>query len=129
MKLALDEARAELVSRETEGAKEAVLSYRVLSQHELRREDTMELVSLVEIELETGRMHQIRLQFGSRGSPILGDILYGSNWKWMQREPGERESPIALHAGKIEFHNPQNAERISIVAPLPKGWPELNGQP
>ena len=124
-----DEARAEIVSRETEGAKEAVLSYRVLSQHELRREDTMELVSLVEIELETGRMHQIRLQFGSRGSPILGDILYGSNWKWMQSEPGERESPIALHAGKIEFHNPQNAERISIVAPLPKGWPELDGQP
>ncbi len=124
-----DEARAELVSRETEGAKEAILSYRVLSQHELRRDDTMKRVSLVEIELETGRMHQIRLQFGSRGLPILGDLLYGSDWKWMESEPGGRDSPIALHAGKIEFNNPQNAERVSMVAPLPKGWPELHVQP
>jgi 23S rRNA pseudouridine1911/1915/1917 synthase len=124
-----EEARAEIVSRETEGAKEAILSYRVVSQHELRRDDTMERVSLVEIELETGRMHQIRLQFGSRGLPILGDVLYGSHWKWMESEPGQRESPIALHAGKIEFHNPQNAEGVSMVAPLPKGWPEPQAQP
>ena len=82
------------------------------------------LISLVEIELETGRMHQIRLQFASRGYPILGDALYGSNASWLGSTPGERESPIALHAREIEFRHPQNAECISVVAPYPAGWPE-----
>ena len=118
-----DEPRAELVSSEIEGAKEAILNYRVLAHHELANGGSVERVSLVEIELETGRMHQIRLQFASRGFPILGDVLYGSKTTWLQCIPGLRESPIALHAGRIEFRNPQNGESVSIEASLPSGWP------
>ena len=81
--------------------------------------------SLVEIELETGRMHQIRLQFASRGYPILGDVLYGSCIEWLGSTPGDRESPIALHARKIEFRDPKNAEMISVEAPYPLGWPQI----
>jgi 23S rRNA pseudouridine1911/1915/1917 synthase len=116
-----NEARAELVLPTEEGAKEAVLRFHVVGQHLL---DDHKPVSLVEIELETGRMHQIRLQFASHGHPILGDILYGSEIEWLGSIPGERESPIALHARRIEFRHPQNAELVSVVAPYPSGWPK-----
>jgi 23S rRNA pseudouridine1911/1915/1917 synthase len=72
-----DEARTEIAEPNSPGAKEARLSYRVLSQSDGTR--------LVEIELLTGRMHQIRAQFASRGCPVVGDDKYGaapwSTWK------------------------------------------------
>ena len=114
-----DEARAELVQESDLDAKQAVLRFHVVDQVVLGELP----VSLVEIELETGRMHQIRLQFASHGYAILGDILYGSVVQWLGAVPGERESPIALHARKIEFRHPQNAELVSVIAPYPAGWP------
>ena len=114
-----DEPRAELALETDVDAKQAVLRFHVVSQHDLSNRP----VSLVEIELETGRMHQIRLQFAAHGFPILGDLLYGSTVEWLGAIPGERESPIALHARKIEFRNPQNAELVSAIAPYPVGWP------
>ena len=117
-----NEARAEMVPATEEGAKEAVLRFKVVGQPILVDQT---LVNLVEIELETGRMHQIRLQFAAHGYPILGDVLYGSEVEWLGISPGERESPIALHARKIEFRHPQNAEFISVVGPYPIGWPPL----
>ena len=116
-----NEARAELVTANEEGAKEAILRFQVVGQHFLEGQMP---VSLVEIELETGRMHQIRLQFASHGHPILGDFMYGSELEWLGSIPGERESPIALHARKIEFRHPQNAELVSVIAPYPSGWPK-----
>ncbi len=120
MRKVTNEPRAELTSAVDEGAKEAVLTFRVIGTCVL---NSGQLASLVEIELETGRMHQIRLQFASRGHPIIGDVLYGSGLDWLGTIPGERESPIALHAKKIEFRHPQNAECISVEAPYPTGWP------
>ena len=117
-----NEARAELVSADESGAKEAILRFHVVGQHLLEGQMP---VSMVEIELETGRMHQIRLQFASHGHPILGDLMYGSELEWLGSIPGERESPIALHARKIEFRHPQNAELVSVVASYPSGWPSL----
>ena len=114
-----DEARAELASETDDGAKEAVLHFRPLAPCWIHGEPT---ASLVEIELETGRMHQIRLQFASHGFPILGDSLYGSEVEWQDCRSGQRESPIALHARSIEFRNPQNAEGICVEAPYPNGW-------
>ena len=117
-----NEARAEMVSATEVGAKEAILRFNIVGQHILVDQTQ---VSLVEIELETGRMHQIRLQFAAHGHPILGDVLYGSKFECLGSIPGERESPISLHAKKIEFRHPQNAEFISVVAPYPSGWPSL----
>ena len=116
-----NEARAELVSANEAGAKEAILRFHVVGQHLL---ESQMPVSMVEIELETGRMHQIRLQFASHGHPILGDLLYGSELEWLGSIAGERESPIALHARKIEFRHPQNAELVSVIASYPSGWPK-----
>jgi len=115
-----NEAKAEIVTPETESAKEAILAFRVIGDSEMTLHGVRIRVSTVEIELETGRMHQIRLQFATHGFPILGDSLYGSPFRWMEAEPGERESPIALHALSIEFRNPQNAEHVKVVVQPPQ---------
>lgn len=69
---------------------------------------------LVEIDLLTGRKHQIRIQFASRGLPILGDRKYGS------RAPFP--AGIALHARRLVIDHPTRREPVEIVAPLPPAW-------
>jgi 23S rRNA pseudouridine1911/1915/1917 synthase len=112
-----NEPRAEIVSASAEDAREAILQFRVLSSTTHRVDHQEWPTSLVEIELETGRMHQIRLQFASRGFPILGDSLYSSSIPFVELDPHAREQPIALHAYQIEFRNPQNAERVTQIVP------------
>jgi len=125
-----DEPKAELVPESSDGAKEAVLRFHVRTQTTINTVVSDQIVSIpvtiVDVVLETGRMHQIRIQFASRSYPILGDSLYGSEIPWLQSELGVRESPIALHAGKIEFYNPQNAEKVTAAAPMPNGWPSVS---
>ena len=85
-------------------AKEAVLSYRVLTRGEH--------YSLLEIQLETGRHHQIRCQLAAIGCPVKGDLKYGAR----------RSNPdggICLHARAIEFEHPVSHQHISITAPVP----------
>jgi 23S rRNA pseudouridine1911/1915/1917 synthase len=95
------------------GAQEARLSYRML------RPAGEGL--LVEVRPETGRKHQIRLQFAARGYPIVGDKKYGSR----------RPFPIgiALHAHELAFDHPTTKRRISLIAPVPATWGRfgLNG--
>jgi 23S rRNA pseudouridine1911/1915/1917 synthase len=69
---------------------------------------------LVEIELETGRKHQIRAQLAARGLPILGDRKYGS------REPFD--GGIALHSRLLELSHPTRPERLALVAEPPDTW-------
>ena len=84
--------------------KESRLRYRKLRQ--------INQCSLIEVQLETGRKHQIRLQLASRGFPIRGDAKYGATMSF----PGG----IALHAWKLTFSHPTTKERIELVAPLPE---------
>lgn len=77
--------------------------------------------SLVEVELLTGRKHQIRAQLAAIGCPIKGDLKYGA----------KRSNPdggISLLARKIEFIHPVSKEKISVTAPLPdeKIWHALD---
>lgn len=70
--------------------------------------------SLVEVELLTGRHHQIRAQLSKIGCPIKGDLKYGA----------KRSNPdggISLHSRRVEFLHPVRKEPISITAPVPKG--------
>lgn len=114
-----DESRGEICDSSVDGAREAVLSFRRLgNQHLCNRTEGF---SLVEIELETGRMHQIRLQFASRGAPVVGDSLYGSHVHWIEGE--FRQPPIALHARSLEFFHPQTAEKLFFEADYPEFWP------
>jgi 23S rRNA-/tRNA-specific pseudouridylate synthase len=124
-----NEPRAELSSLDQEHSRTATLEYRVLRQ---RTGPQNQLESLLLIQLGTGRMHQIRLQCGSRGFPILGDRLYGSQKPWIPEtgipetgtpNPEYREPPIALHAFRLTFHHPQTAERITATAPPPAQFP------
>lgn len=87
--------------------KEARLSYRRLA--------FTEQVSLVEIALETGRHHQIRVQFAHRGHPILGDRRYGSLQPFC-------DDAIALHAREMVIQHPTRDEEMSFVAEPVNDW-------
>ncbi|MFZ5442937.1 MAG: RluA family pseudouridine synthase [Myxococcota bacterium] len=72
----------------------------------------------VEVGLETGRTHQIRVHFAEAGFPLLSDALYGS--KAAQR--GEIIARQALHAWKLAFTHPRTQQRLSFTAPVPKDF-------
>lgn len=95
-----------VVGPSIEGAKEAALNY-----ERLRR---LGAHSLLEVRLETGRKHQIRIQLADRGHPVLGDYKYGAHVKFPQG--------IALHSRRVTFQHPVRDERISIEAPVPDVW-------
>lgn len=89
---------------EVPGSKKAVLRYRQLAQGDR--------YSLVEVELMTGRHHQIRCQLAAIGSPIRGDLKYGAR----RSNP---DGSISLLARRIEFVHPVSQEPICLEAPLP----------
>jgi 23S rRNA pseudouridine1911/1915/1917 synthase len=82
--------------------------------------------TLLEIELETGRTHQIRVQCSSRGWPLLGDELYGSTVAFGPPAADARERVIALHARTLKFRHPMTKEPVEVVAPLPAYWPDVS---
>jgi 23S rRNA pseudouridine1911/1915/1917 synthase len=121
-----DVSRVEISTEANPDAKHAVLHYRTLWKGKGR--------ALVEIELETGRMHQIRIQFGSRGWPIVGDVQYGARAPWTpalafrRGDPDDaRSNPIALHAWRLTILHPVRYDELPITAPMPKSWKELCG--
>ncbi|MCQ2138317.1 MAG: RluA family pseudouridine synthase [Bacteroidales bacterium] len=87
----------------SEGAKEARLRYKVI-------EDT-ERYHLIEVELLTGRHHQIRCQLSTIGCPIKGDLKYGA-------PRSNKDGGICLHARSINFVHPVRKEEINVVAPV-----------
>lgn len=68
---------------------------------------------LLQVNLKTGRHHQIRVQLSNIGCPIKGDLKYGF-------ERSNKDASISLHAREIEFLHPVKKEQIKITAPLPK---------
>ena len=98
------------ITTERPGAKLARLKYRYLR--------STESYHLVEVELLSGRHHQIRCQLSHLGCPIKGDLKYGA----------PRSNPdggICLHAHEIRFEHPVKHTEISVVAPVPDSWPKL----
>lgn len=93
------------------GVKEAILIYRVLST--VTREDGNKY-SLVEIELVTGRTHQIRVQFASRKMPLVGDGKYGSR---------DNKASMALWSHKVEFTHPQSKKQVAAESDAPDSYP------
>ena len=103
-----------VVKPDTKGAKRAVLTYKVIAQGDR--------YMLLEINLETGRHHQIRCQLAAIGCPIKGDLKYGA----------KRSNPdggISLHARQIEFVHPVSKQSITITAPVPDDslWQSFSG--
>ena len=110
-------AQAEVVEANHPAAKHAVLHYRLLWQSVLG--------SWLEIVLETGRTHQIRIQAASRGHAIVGDSQYGSTLPFGEQTPEIRDRGIALHARQLGFTHPMSGESVDVVAPLPVSWDAL----
>lgn len=110
------EARSEVVPADHPEAQEAILRFVVRAR--------FEAVTWLEIELETGRTHQIRLQCSSHGHPILGDSLYGATTAFGPTVDDERSRWIALHARQLAFEHPMTREAVDIRAPLPDSWPD-----
>ncbi len=104
----------EVVADTHPAAKRAVLHYRVCT----RRNGLL----LLDVELETGRTHQIRVQAASRGMPILGDDQYGSPRPFGEPFADARERAIALHARHLEFEHPMTREQVGIDAEFPSIW-------
>ena len=92
----------EVVTEGGKGVQEAVLRYRVL--------ESREGLSLVQVALETGRTHQIRVQFASRRLPLCGDRKYGT----------EADYPIALWSYRLQFLHPETGDTMEFSAPPPE---------
>lgn len=91
--------------KEVPDSKRAVLEYRVLKR--------LEHYTLLEIDLQTGRHHQIRSQLSKIGCPIKGDLKYGF-------ERSNQDASIHLHAQKLVFVHPVKKEKLEIIAPPPQ---------
>lgn len=104
-----EKRRSRIVSGPGKNAKEALLHYRLLRQTEKLAE--------LEIELETGRKHQIRAQLAHRRLTIVGDLKYGAPTTL------DRGQAIALHAYRLEARHPTRDEAVVLEAPLPAYWP------
>jgi 23S rRNA pseudouridine1911/1915/1917 synthase len=92
-------------NKEIDGSKKAVLHYNLIKK--------LDNYSLLEIDLETGRHHQIRCQLANIGLPIKGDLKYGFN-------RSNKDGSIHLHARKISFIHPVSKEEINVIAPVPE---------
>jgi 23S rRNA pseudouridine1911/1915/1917 synthase len=111
-------AQAIVVPFDDPRGKLAVMHYRVLARTDGN--------SWLEIQLETGRTHQIRVQAASRGHPVLGDAQYGSVQPFGEQFADERLRAIALHARQLGFNHPMTGEPIDVVAPPPAAaWQAL----
>ena len=92
--------------KEVPNSKKAVLDYRLIC-----RSDNY---YLLEVDLKTGRHHQIRCQLAKMGCPIKGDLKYGS-------PRSNPDGSICLHARRVRFVHPVSKELIELKAPLPEG--------
>lgn len=97
--------KSTVFNQETQGSKKAILHYKSIKK--------LDNYSLLEIDLETGRHHQIRAQLSSIGNSIKGDLKYGF-------ARSNKDGSIHLHARKIEFSHPVSKENVTILAPTPE---------
>ena len=98
--------------RERPGSKKAILHYRLIA--------TTDRYWLLEVDLKTGRHHQIRCQLAKMGCPIKGDLKYGA-------PRSNPDGSISLHARRICFVHPVSRQPIDLTAPVPTlaPWPQL----
>ena len=115
------EARAEVVEADHPEARVAVLHYRTLA--------AAEWGTWLEVELQTGRTHQIRIQAASRGHPVLGDTQYGSAAAFGAQHEDPRLRAIALHSRSLTFRHPMSHEKVSVTAQVSDDWAALGVVP
>jgi len=107
--------RSYAYDKEVPGSKQAILNYKLVA--------SSVNYHLLEIELLTGRHHQIRCQLAKMGCPIKGDLKYGA-------ERSNPDGSISLHAFHVTFEHPVSHEMIDVKAPLPEDslWQSFKDQ-
>ncbi|MFB3916462.1 MAG: RluA family pseudouridine synthase [Terriglobales bacterium] len=129
-----DRVRRTRMTTRRSGGREAVSHYRVLE----RIQSEYGKFSLLEVKIDTGRTHQVRVHLASLGHPVVGDTLYGAPREIKRSKDGRPASPLApgetappesaalgrnfLHAAAIEFSHPRTGVPLRFAQPLP---PEL----
>lgn len=105
--------RSYAYDHEAPGSKKAILRYRLVA--------SSVNYHLIEVELMTGRHHQIRCQLAKMGCPIKGDLKYGA-------ERSNPDGSISLHAYHVTFEHPVSHVMIDVKAPLPQDslWQSFN---
>jgi 23S rRNA pseudouridine1911/1915/1917 synthase len=109
-----DEARSEIVAEDHPDAKKAILEFQTLVRGDGK--------TWLEIELHTGRTHQIRLQCAAAGYPIVGDEMYGAMTSFGPETLDMRKRWIALHARRLRFEHPIDHEPVDVTADLADHW-------
>ena len=113
--------KAMVVDASHPSAQHAVLHYRVIGRHAHG--------SGSEVELETGRTHQVRVEGASRGYPILGDTYYDCPIPFGPQCDDPRQRHIALHARSLTVAHPISRDELVLVAEPGESWRKLGATP
>jgi 23S rRNA pseudouridine1911/1915/1917 synthase len=112
----------------------AVTRYTIIETYAGGTKAGKPIASLLELELETGRTHQIRVHLAHVGHPLLGDMTYGAGFKASARNLApEAQAALealgrqALHAGELAFVHPVTGKRLRFKSPLPADMARLAG--
>lgn len=112
----VDRKKMAVIRDGSHSAKEAVTHYTVLER--------FGGISYLQLRLETGRTHQIRVHMAALGHPLLGDVLYGGgNTPFEKKHPALFDGQM-LHAAAISFVHPASGERVRFSCPLPENFTE-----
>jgi 23S rRNA pseudouridine1911/1915/1917 synthase len=120
-----DRVRRTRMTTRGSGGREAISHYKVV-----RRLDTTHgKLALIEVKIDTGRTHQIRVHMASLGHPVVGDSLYGAPAELKGKAQKQNVKAIALernflHAAELQLAHPKTGKTISLKSPLPE---ELQG--
>lgn len=106
-----------------DGGKPAVTHYRVLKRFEKKGNNPA--FNYVEVRLETGRTHQIRVHMASIGHPVAGDTVYGGGNSEFERRYADLFAGQCLHAKYIGFIHPITGKRMEFDSPLPNYFEEI----
>lgn len=107
--------RKKSVASKGRGSKEAITRYSQLSKNRK--------AALIECQIETGRLHQIRAHMALRGCPVVGDREYGPRNTYDAKfAKAVGRKAIALHAGELSFVHPVTQGRLTVRVPLPPEW-------
>jgi 23S rRNA pseudouridine1911/1915/1917 synthase len=105
------------------GGREAVSHYTVVR----RFESAFGKFTLIEVKIDTGRTHQIRVHMASLGHPVVGDALYGAPREMKARRGRATDEGSALslsrnflHAAQLELVHPRTGEKVALKSPLPQ---------
>jgi 23S rRNA pseudouridine1911/1915/1917 synthase len=114
-----DRIRRTRMTTRRQGGREAITHYSV----ERKLDSPYGKFSLLEVKIDTGRTHQIRVHLASLGHPVVGDVLYGAHRELAG--PNRDSTRISLprnflHAAELQFKHPRSGEVLSFAAPLPE---------